>query len=84
MLFLFFLTPTSSYKISTLQGKNLLPRGANSLFLKFSILNIIFGPSNAKTCLRAYADSEGPDQPVHPLTESLYTIEYLLGEQMPG
>ena len=25
-----------------------------------------FGPPSAKTCLRAYADSEGPDQPAHP------------------
>ena len=25
----------------------------------------LFGPRNAKTCLRAYADREGPDQPAH-------------------
>ena len=24
------------------------------------------GPRHAKTCLRAYADSKGPDQPAHP------------------
>ena len=24
------------------------------------------GPCQAKTCIRAYADSEGPDQPAHP------------------
>ena len=26
----------------------------------------IYGPSHAKTCHRAYADSESPDQPAHP------------------
>ena len=26
----------------------------------------IHGPRHAKTCLRAYADSEGPDNPSHP------------------
>ena len=25
----------------------------------------LFAPRHAKTCLRAYADTEGPDQPVH-------------------
>ena len=44
-----------------------------------------------KKCLRAYADSEGPDQPVHcdqglpcPLTESLDITECMNGEQRPG
>ena len=33
--------------------------------------------------LRVYADSKGPDQPAHPLTESLDTTEYMNGEQRP-
>ena len=33
------------------------------------------GHAKRKTCLRAYADSEGPDQPAHPLAESLDTTE---------
>ena len=42
--------------------------------------------------LEAYADSEGPDQPVHrqsdqglpcPLTDSMDTTEYMNGEQRP-
>ena len=28
--------------------------------------SILFGPRHAKTCLRAYADSEGQDQTAHP------------------
>ena len=52
------------------------------------------GARHTETCLRAYADSEGPDQPaasahsnqgLHcPLTESLDTTECLNGEQRPG
>ena len=57
-------------------------------------------PSRAKTCLRAYADSEGPDQPAHPssqirseqsdqgprcpLTEALDITESMNNEQRPG
>ena len=26
----------------------------------------LYGSSHGKTCLRAYADSEGPDQTAHP------------------
>ena len=45
-----------------------------------------------KTYLRAFADSEGPDQPAHSrvqgihrlLTESLYTTECMNGEHRPG
>ena len=44
-----------------------------------------------KMCLRAYADSDGPDQAVQSdqglhclLTESLDTIECFNREQMPG
>ena len=33
---------------------------------KLNSLNISYGPRHAKTCLSAYADSEGPDQPAHP------------------
>ena len=29
-------------------------------------LTLIHGPRHAKACLRAYANSEGPDQPAHP------------------
>ena len=28
--------------------------------------NSIYGPCHAKTCLRAYADRDVPDQPAHP------------------
>ena len=51
------------------------------------------GPHHAKMCLRAYADSESPDQPAHfqsdqdhhcPLTESLDTSECMNVEQRPG
>ena len=28
--------------------------------------NQTVGPDHVKTCLRAYTDSEGPDQPAHP------------------
>ena len=51
------------------------------------------GSRHAKTCLRAYEDSEGPDQPAHPRSlirvfavrniVSLDTIECFNGEQMP-
>ena len=50
-----------------------------------------YGPERAKTSLRAYADSEDPDQLAQfdrdircPLTELLDSIEYFNGEQMPG
>ena len=32
----------------------------------------------------AYADSKGPDQPVHPLTLLLDTVEWTNGKQMSG
>ena len=47
--------------------------------------DFILGPRRARTCLRVYADIEGPDQPAHPrslirafhvpLIESFDTIE---------
>ena len=49
-------------------------------------------PQHAKMCIWAYVVSGGPDQPVHPqsdqglhcpLTESLDTIEYINGGQLP-
>ena len=52
----------------------------------------MFGPSHAKTCLRAYAESGGPDQPAHPRSliraftvrlESLDSTECMNGEQRP-
>ena len=30
--------------------------------------NVSLEPNHTKTCLQAYADSEGPDQPTHPCT----------------
>ena len=53
------------------------------LFQQFSQITM------RKKCLRAYADSEGLDQPVHPglqclLTESLDTTECMNGAQRPG
>ena len=53
---------------------------------------IIIGPYHAKTCLGAFADSDGPDQTAHPhslikeftpLTESLYNTNCMNGEQRP-
>ena len=45
-------------------------------------------PRHAKTCLPAYADSEGPDQPAHPPSISANRIivisEVMNGEQNPG
>ena len=52
-----------------------------------------YGPRHAITCIRAYPDSENPDQPAHPrtdhgflclLTESLGTAECTNGEQRTG
>ena len=53
----------------------------------------IYRPRQVRTCLRAYADSESPDQPAHPRslimafavrkTESLDTTEYINAEQRP-
>ena len=50
--------------------------------------------NHAKTCLRAYADNKGQDQPAHSRsliraftvreTESLDTPEHMNGEQRPG
>ena len=34
-----------------------------------------------ETCYRVYVKSEGPDQPVHPLTESFDTKECINGER---
>ena len=56
------------------------------------LATVLIRQRHAKTCLRAYADSEGPDQPAHPadqgfhcpLTKSLDTIECMNGEQRPG
>ena len=46
-------------------------------------INLLFGSHHAKTCLREYADSEGPDQGLYcPLTESLDTTECMNGEEM--
>ena len=44
---------------------------------------VYFVPSHVKKCLWAYADSQGPDQPVHSC-ESLDTTEYMDGEQSSG
>ena len=57
-----------------------------------SVGSIVFGSNglhHAKTCLRAYVDSKGPDQPVHQgldcsLTEPLDTKECMNGEQRRG
>ena len=50
-------------------------------------------PCHAKTCLRLYAESEGPDQPAHPRSlirafavrkQKHWIPECFNGEQMPG
>ena len=44
-----------------------------------------YGPRHVKTCLRAYADSEGPDPGHHCLLiELLASTECMIGEQRPG
>ena len=43
----------------------------------------IYRLHRAEMCLQEHADSKGQDQPVHPLTESLDTVECSSGEQMP-
>ena len=46
---------------------------------------ILYRWRNVRTCLRAYADSEGANQRLHcPLTELLGTTECMNGEQRPG
>ena len=35
-------------------------------FIKMSFLQILYEMRHAKTCLLAYTDSDGPDQPAHP------------------
>ena len=65
---------------STLKGKNLLPKGTKQfrvtspksvlipLSSQLSLLYFLWDiwPRLAKPCLRAHADSEGPDKPAHP------------------
>ena len=55
-------------------------------------LSFTYRPGHAKTCLRAYADGEGPDQPAlqqsdqglhFPLMESLGTTECIIGKKRP-
>ena len=58
-------------------------------FIIIIIIIIINRAALFETCLWANADSEGPDQSAHqglhcPLTESLDTTEYMIGEQRPG
>ena len=58
------------------------------------MIKIINWPRRAKTCLRAYADSEGPDQHVHSHSliralaarkqDHLDTLKCPNSEQMPG
>ena len=52
---------------------------------------LVYGPRHARTCLRAYTDSEGPDQPAHPETapslsaiESVDKIKCIKRKEMPG
>ena len=49
----------------------------------------LIGPRHEKTCLRAYADSEGPDQPAHPrnlirASTVRYQNQWILPECMNG
>ena len=65
----------------------------NMIYLKMVCVFVSFGPGHAKIRLRAYADSDGPGQPAHllsdrgllcPLTESLDNTECMNEEQRPS
>ena len=59
-----------------------------SLLTSLLSMLLSYGPGFVKTCLRTYADSEGPDQTAQmrlrcPLPELLDTIECISGKKGP-